>query len=83
MSRYIDADALKAKKTYSHERHEYVVPVAEIDWMPTVDAVQVVRCQKCKYYCGEETYTNHRICKIWNEETFANGWCYMEERRTE
>lgn len=25
MSRYIDADALKAKKTYSHERHEYEV----------------------------------------------------------
>ena len=42
MSRYIDADALKAKKTYSHERHEYIVPVAEIDWLPTVDAVPVV-----------------------------------------
>lgn len=27
---------VKAKKTYSHERHEYVVPVAEIDWLPSV-----------------------------------------------
>ena len=27
---------VKAKKIYSHERHEYVVPVAEIDWLPSV-----------------------------------------------
>ena len=37
--RLIDADVLKTKKIYSEERHEKVVPVAEIDWMPTVDAV--------------------------------------------
>ena len=37
--RLIDADALKEKKVYSHERHEKIVPVAEIDWMPTVDAI--------------------------------------------
>lgn len=28
----IDRDELKKKKAYSHERHEYVVPVAYIDW---------------------------------------------------
>lgn len=39
--RLIDADALKEKKVYSHERHEKVVPVAEIDWMPTIDAIPV------------------------------------------
>lgn len=42
MSRYIDADALKTKKRYSAEFHENVVAVAEIDWMPTIDAVPVV-----------------------------------------
>lgn len=41
MSRYIDADALKRKKRHSTEFHENVVAVAEIDWMPTVDAVPV------------------------------------------
>ena len=35
--RLIDADALKEKKVYCPERHEKVVPVAEIDWMPTVE----------------------------------------------
>ena len=39
--RLIDADALKEHKVYSAERHEKVVPVANIDWMPTVDAVPV------------------------------------------
>lgn len=32
----IDRDALKDKKVYSHERHEYVVPVAYIDWQDAV-----------------------------------------------
>ena len=41
MARLIDADALKEKKVYSHERHEKIVPVAEIDWMPTIDAIPV------------------------------------------
>lgn len=39
--RLIDADALKEKKVYSHERHEKIVPVAEIDWMPTIPAIPV------------------------------------------
>jgi hypothetical protein len=39
--RLIDADALKEKKVYSHERHEKIVPVAEIDWSPTIDAIPV------------------------------------------
>lgn len=38
--RLIDADALKEKKVYCPERHEKVVPVAEIDWMPTVEQPQ-------------------------------------------
>lgn len=41
MSRLVDADALKTKKRYSAEFHENVVAVAEIDWMPTIDAVPV------------------------------------------
>lgn len=39
--RLIDADELKQKKVYSHERHENIVAVAEIDWMPTIDAIPV------------------------------------------
>ena len=60
--RLIDADALKEKKVYSVERHEKVVPVAEIDWMPTVDAIPVrkgvwyrypanlIGCSECEWF---------------------------------
>ena len=37
MSRLIDADELKTKKVRCEERAEWVVPVAEIDWMPTIE----------------------------------------------
>ena len=30
----------KSKKVYSHERHEYVIPVAELDWLPSVQPEQ-------------------------------------------
>lgn len=36
----IDRDELKKKKVYSHERHEYVVPVAYIDWEQAVIAAE-------------------------------------------
>lgn len=32
----VDRDALKEQKIYSHERHEYVVHVAYIDWEQAV-----------------------------------------------
>ena len=31
----ISRQAAKNKKVYSEERHEYVIPVAEIDWLPS------------------------------------------------
>ena len=34
MSDLISRQAAKNKKVYSEERHEYVVPVAELDWLP-------------------------------------------------
>ena len=49
--RLIDADYLKEKKVYSQERHEYIIPVCEIDWMPTVEPKQGEwingRCSNC------------------------------------
>lgn len=35
MSDLISRQAAKNKKVYSEERHEYVIPVAEIDWLPS------------------------------------------------
>lgn len=38
----IDREAAKSKKVYCEERHEYVVPVSYLDWLPIVDAAPVV-----------------------------------------
>lgn len=38
MSDLISRQAAKNKKVYSEERHEYVIPVAEIDWLPSAQA---------------------------------------------
>jgi hypothetical protein len=57
MSRYIDADALLSKGQFVVRRNdygEYFVTVEEINKMPTVDAVPVVRCRECKYHEDEE-----------------------------
>ena len=40
MSDLISRQAAKNKKVYSEERHEYVVPVAELDWLPSAQPEQ-------------------------------------------
>ena len=72
MSRLIDADALKTKKRYSAEFHENVVAVAEIDWMPNIDAVQVVRCGKC---------ANRKYCE--NPQKVDSDWFCADGERKE
>ena len=51
--RLIDADELEKKKYsyFSHETAKYrqVVFMGDVDRMPTIDAVPVVRCKDCKY----------------------------------
>lgn len=39
----ISRQAAKNKKVYSEERHEYVIPVAEIDWLPSAQPEQIAR----------------------------------------
>lgn len=78
MGRLIDADALKAKKTYSHERHEYIVPVAEIDWMPTIDAVPVVRCKECKYFIRINEEGGE--CDLYHQSHWIKFYCADGER---
>lgn len=80
--RLIDADALKTKKVYSDERHEKVVPVAEIDWMPTVDAVQVVRCGQCSHseVCKMDE-GDVRYCHIFEMQTEDDYYCADGDRK--
>lgn len=57
----IEREAAKAKKAYCEERHEYVVPVAELDWLPTIDATPVVHGRWAKH----DGYTECSVCEYW------------------
>lgn len=104
MSKYIDADALKmalysiatADCGYSADALAGLT-IAEraIDNVPTVDAVQVVRCRDCKH-CREKDRSEAFVyCEdvviCTNDEVTADGWlpvfenyfCAYGERRTD
>lgn len=50
MAEYIEREYVKSKKIYSEERHEYVVPVAEIDWIPAADVAPVKHGKWLNFY---------------------------------
>lgn len=46
-----------------------------LDEQPTIDAVEVVRCEECKHY-------HENICPIWcYTETKPNDFCSYGERK--
>ena len=49
----ISRQAAKNKKVYSEERHEYVVPVAEIDWLPSAQPEARERTKNIRQICEE------------------------------
>lgn len=61
----ISRAAAKSKKVYSEERHEYVVPVAELDWLPSVPSQVHGRWEFVNDYesrcsvCGAEAAMDH------------------------
>ena len=77
--RLIDADAFleKMKRT-----SRYFDVVFDVEEMPTVDAVEVVRCRDCFYY----TPVNDKIGKCVfligaHQYAVPDGYCYLGERK--
>lgn len=67
MGRLIDADALKAK---AFGKRGGLIHTSDIDAMPTVDAVPVVRCKDCKWCNMGEC--EHKLGLIWaNDENYC------------
>lgn len=68
--RLIDADALveKTDDRYTlHEigRRERDDIVDAIEYAPTIDAVEVVRCGKCRHYQGNHDVPGCAPCDFW------------------
>lgn len=81
--RLIDADALleKMKRT-----SRYFDVLFDVEEMPTVDAVEVVRCRECKYWGDEDGKLQSSDgalfarCKVHNYllDGRHTGWCPTE-----
>ena len=81
--RLIDADAFleKMKRT-----SRYFGVVFDVEEMPTVDAVEVVRCRECKYWGDEDGKLQDSDgglfarCKVHNYliDGRHTGWCPTE-----
>ena len=80
----IDADAFleKMKRT-----SRYFDAVFDVEEMPTVDAVEVVRCRECKYHYWEQEPCHGKVvhyCKLPHMigvEVFKEFFCYYGERK--
>lgn len=75
--RPIDADALieilAGMQAVCHT-HAELVGISKV-WqqvknMPTIDAVQVIRCRDCKHYAGDGMYCS------WNMIARPDGYCF-------
>lgn len=73
--RLIDADALVARMatvyTDTDLRAHYTEVMRAIMDQPTVDAVPVVRCKDCKWYC-QRTGCCNRNAGIWTDDDFCS-----------
>lgn len=58
-TKYIDLEASKSKKIYSQERHEYIIPVAELDWIPAADVRPV---EHAEWIMNDEFETVCSLC---------------------
>ena len=82
--RLIDADAFleKMKRT-----SRYFDVVFDVEEMPTMDAVEVVRCGECKHHYWEQEPCHGKsvhYCKLPHMrgvEVFKEFFCYYGERK--
>ena len=51
-----------------------------IESLPTIDAVEVVRCKECKHYQGVHNCKGHAPCGYWEQMTMWDDFCSRGER---
>ena len=84
MSRYIDADTLKASyivpTTTTNSLCHLYVSIEDINDAPSID---IVRCKECKWFNDEDYGEPTGWCE-WHEScTFADDYCSYGEREGE
>lgn len=77
--RLIDADAFLEEARNRIDMQDMYLPIHikefVIDEMPTIDAVQVVRCKDCKHFDG-----SYPMCCRFEEDFESDGYCSYGEK---
>lgn len=82
MAKLIDADEIKLPKGF-FEKVDNVPKFYEwLGTLPTVDAVEVVRCENCRWF-GEEDEDGQCWCHFNDISTLKYSFCSHGERRKE
>ena len=63
------------------EEEDFDAIINAIDAVPTIDAVEVVRCKDCKHYYYS-AYAMRCVCDFDNKEWDKDDFCSYGERRT-
>ena len=87
MSRYVDADYVKAvmlndrllQGNAEYELYKQKVD-AQVKAMPTID---IVRCRECRHRNERCGMGEHRWCEILNMSTTPDDFCSYGERKSE
>ena len=76
----VTADAFTKWLTSTYDGR---MPVDIVNEIPTVDAVEVVRCEKCRYYEKAEYDEGYKmVCRLLKRQTASDGFCYCGERKS-
>lgn len=80
MPRLIDADMLEPSEVYMDYGFTRIVYMDDIDEMPTVDAVDVVRCKDCMYL-EPSLNSDWSWCCYFDSGVRGDDFCSHGERR--
>ena len=78
MARLIDADYFIKKLAVAPLVQEAMRKA--VDQMPTIDAVEVIRCENCRWF-GEEDEYGQCWCHFNDVSTLKHSFCSHGERR--
>ena len=83
--RLFDVDALESylEKRLTNRPELFGWLCARIADIPTIDAVEVVRCKNCKHYQTSHYFPNEKICKLTNLFHSEDFFCASGERRND
>lgn len=89
--RLIDADKISYfwHQDCNGRFHEGVTMQSMIDAVPTVDAVEVVRCKDCRFYEQGVEYYHYDgigakdVCRLYKRQMQEDDFCSYGERRND